>query len=697
MKILYGLPLALLVAGCGSTSTPASSDASADLGADLGADLVTADAISPDVAASPDVVDASSVDAPPVDATPEPVAGPTTCNPLAFSSDCLPPFPSDLLTIADPASPTRRRLALPRDALLAPMGTRPIEMAPFNRADGWPTSMPALLNLGVAIHPDDLADIRHPERSVAPDSPLVFIEVETGRRIPFLSEMDANARDVSRAALIVRPLEPLRFGSRYALALRTTLRVANGMSLPRSATFVALRDNTPTSDPRVEAARPRYEEVFAVLGRNGLPRNEVHFAIEWTTASRQHVLGPILGMRAEVIRRAAMPEGIPFTISRVEENPNANVARIVYGTFTPPNYLDANDSLVFNADGSAALQPEPPSYPFTMIVPAAARAAPGPIPLTVFGHGVFGRGEDYLTGNVGRESIQPLAQELGSVVIATDWIGLSGGDLQRLIQQVVPNINRVTLVTDRLLQSVVNNLTLTELAVGALSRDMRVRTGSAGLIDPSRVYYYGVSLGGIQGSSLFSVSRHIRRAVVAVPGGSWSNLLPRSTVYGPIKTFIDVRYPDPLLQAQFISLLQGRFDHTDGVNLAALAFREPLSDAPMGRRLILQEAIGDCQVPNHASRILARAFGARQLNPSTELVFGLTPATSPVEAPAALAQIALPAQLRRYTPPDTNTIPTTDNGTHSDAVSTPAAYNQLRALFRDGTIVQSCMGACDPD
>ncbi|MBN8463250.1 MAG: hypothetical protein J0M01_10615 [Dechloromonas sp.] len=515
--------------------------------------------------------------------------------------------------------------------------------------------------------------------------------------MPFLSEMDANARDVARAALIIRPLEPLRFSTRYVLAVRNTARTATGAPLPSSRGFVALRDNTPSTDPRVEAARPRYEEAFAMLGRNGFARNDIQLALEWTTASRQHVLGPILGMRAEVFRRAATADGIPFTIARVIEAPNANVARIVFGTFTPPNYLTEENSLVFNADGSAAAQPAPPSYPFTMIVPAAARAATAPIPLTVFGHGVFGRGEDYLTGNIGRDHIQPLAQELGSVVIATDWIGLSGGDLQTLIAQVVPNINRVTLVTDRLLQSLVNNLALTELAVGALSRHPQVRPGAGDLVDPSRVYYYGVSLGGIQGSSLFSVSRHISRAVVSVPGGSWSNLLPRSTVYGPIKTFVDVRYPDPLLQAQFIALLQGRFDHTDGANLATLAFRDTLSDAPRGRRIILQEAIGDCQVPNFSTRILARAFGAQQLTPAVETVFGLTATTAPSDASAALSQIALPALLRAYTPPDTNTIPSMDNGTHSDAVSTRAAYGQLRALFRDGAITQPCDGACDPD
>ncbi|MEZ4389480.1 MAG: hypothetical protein R3A48_00180 [Polyangiales bacterium] len=693
----FSFAAALCLTACGTAATPVATDASAQDAPSLVDAQLDASADVADVAV---VTDAKlTSDAPPADVVriPEPVAGPTTCNPLAFSADCLPPFPSDLLTVADPSTPTRRRLAIPRDALLAPMGTRAIEVAPFNRADGWPTSIPVLLNLGVALRAEDLADIRHPERSVDPASPIGLFELDTGRRVPFLSEMDANARDVARAAVIVRPLEPLRFGSRYVLAVRSAARTTTGAPLPTSPGFVALRDNTPATDPRLEAARPRYEEAFAMLARNGFSRNEIQFALEWTTASRQHVLGPILAMRQEVFRRAAMADGIPFTIARVEESPNPNVARIVYGTFTPPNYLDADDQLVFNADGTAALQPDPPSYPFTMIVPAVARTATAPMPLTVFGHGVFGRGEDYLTGNIGRDRIQPLAQELGSAVIATDWIGLSGGDLNRLIQQVVPNINRVTLVTDRLLQSVVNNLALTELAVGALSRDMRVRYATPELIDPTRVNYYGVSLGGIQGSSLFSVSRHIRRAVVAVPGGSWSNLLPRSTVYGPIKTFIDARYPDPLLQAQFIALLQGRFDHTDGVNLATLAFREPLDDAPSGRRLILQEAIGDCQVPNFASRILSRAFGARQLNPSTEVVFGLTPTMSPAEGPAALAQIALPDHLARYTPPDTNTIPSMDNGTHSDSVSTETAYNQLRALFRDGTITQTCTGACDPD
>lgn len=68
---------------------------------------------------------------------------------------------------------------------------------------------------------------------------------------------------------------------------------------------------------------------------------------------------------------------------------------------------------------------------------------------------------------------------------------------------------------------------------------------------------------------------------------------------------------------------------------------------------------------------------------------------SPVAAGAAVTQYARPTNLMRYTPPDTNFIPATDNGTHP--VSTAAAVTQLRTMMHTGSAVQGCMGVCDPD
>ena len=649
-----------------------------------------------DAAVDAPAVDALTVDAPAVDAPAKPVASATTCNPLAITAECLPPFPSDFLTREDLTTPTHRRLALPSGSLATPPGTTPIDMAPFNRADGWPTSEPLVAHLGVALRASDLTDIRHAEQSVEATNPIAVFDMSTGHRVPFLAEMDANARDPARAALIIRTLEPLAFGARHVVVMRRSVRTVAGTEPPPSPGFVALRDRTPSSDPRIEAARARYEEMFTFLVRQGFPREEIYLAWDWTTASRQHVLGPILSMRQEVFRRAGVAGGIPYTITRVEESPNANTARIVYGTFAPPNFLRDDNSLQFAADGSAVVQTDALSYPFTMVIPARARRVGQPLPLVVLGHGVFGRGRDYLTGSIGTNLIQPLAEQAGAVVVATNWIGLSGDDQSLLITQVVPNINRISIVTDRLVQSLVNNLALIELSVGAMGTDPMVRLGAAPVIDPARVYYYGVSLGGIQGASLTSVSRNISRAILAVPGGSWSNLLPRSIVYAPIKAVVDVRYPDPLLQAQFIGLLQARFDHTDGVNLGTLALRNPLPDAPRDRRIILQEAIGDCQVPNISTRILARAIGVQQLTPAVETVFGLTGVTSPGVV-SAIAQYQMPANLMRYTAPETNLVPTMDNGTHSDSVALPSALAQVRALLETGSVEQRCTGTCDPD
>ena len=693
MKAPLWLHRAVLLAvpalvGC-SSETAVTADAAVDVPDAVDVPVAT------DVAVAVDAPVA--VDVPPaVDVPTKPVASPSTCNPLAITAECLPPFPSDFLTREDPTSPTRRRIALPSGSLMTPPGTTAIDMAPFNRADGWPTSEPLVAHLGVALRASDLTDIRHPDRSVEATNPIAVFDMNTGRRVPFLAEMDANARDPARAALIIRALEPLAFGTRHVVAIRRSVRTVAGAEAPASPGFVALRDNTPSTNPRIEAARARYEEAFTFLARQGFAREDLYLAWDWTTASRQHVLGPILSMRQEVFRRAGVAGGIPYTITRVEDAPNANTARIVYGTFAPPNFLRDDNSLQFAADGSAVVQADPISYPFTMVIPARARRTPGALPLVVFGHGVFGRGRDYLTSSIGVDVIQPLAEQTGAVVVATNWIGLSGDDQSLLITQVVPNINRISVVTDRLVQSLVNNLALIEISTGALGRDPMLQFGAAPVIDPARVYYYGVSLGGIQGASLTSVSRHIARATLAVPGGSWSNLLPRSIVYAPIKAVVDVRYPDPLLQVQFLGLLQARFDHTDGVNLGTLALRDPLPDAPRDRRIILQEAIGDCQVPNIATRLLARAMGVRQLTPAVDPVFGLTGVTSPGEV-SALAQYELPANLMRYTAPETNLVPTTDNGTHSEAVSLPSALAQVRALLETGSVEQRCTGSCNPD
>ena len=263
------------------------------------------------------------------------------------------------------------------------------------------------------------------------------------------------------------------------------------------------------------------------------------------------------------------------------------------------------------------------------------------------------------------------------------------------MSQVVPNLNRVGIVTDRLLQALVNNLSLVELSLGALENDPQVRLSTAQpLLDPTRVYYYGVSLGGIEGSSFISVSRNVTRAICAVPGASWNNLLARSYDYSMLKDLIDSMYPDPLLEQEFITLLQSRFDPADPVNLATLFQKSPLPDSPASRIVVLQESIDDCQVPNLTTEILARTYGVPEITPDIVPIYGVPTVASPTMMPA-LSQFELQGDVAKYVPPMTNVLPAQDNGAHFDLAFRPQVLAEVASVLTTGTIVQSCDGgAC---
>jgi hypothetical protein len=652
---------------------------------------------------------------------------PSGCNPLGITDDCMLPYPSDFLTKTDTTTPTGLRVNLSPNSLVVPKGATPIDMTPFNRADGAPTSAPVLVNFGVDVDASFLANEKQTASSVTGSSAIALFAESTGDRVPFLSEMDANEPgQTGRHALIIRPLVPLAFGEKYVVALSNRLRDTTGHALPVSKGFVALRDSIPTDVAAIEKARPHFETIFSLLSAHGYPRDSLALAWDYTTASKHTVIGPITTMRQEVFHAStayapssdgglpppdagsdggvAMGDGgdggdagsnsdITYAIDSITPSPYQAGAIVVEGTFTPPNYLMADNTIDYSTDNVPSLQTSipRPSYPFTMIVPPLGMTQS--LSLVLFGHGLFGDGRDYLTSSYG-STIQPLAQTLGAVVVATDWIGLSSGDLNLIISDVAPNLNRVGIVTDRLLQALVNNLSLIELSLGALSADPRVRLSTTQpLLDPSRVYYYGVSLGGIEGSSLISVARNVTRAAVAVPGASWNNLLARSYDYAQIKLVITADYPDALVQQEFIGLLQSHFDPADPVNLATLFQKSPLPDSPSSRTVVIQESIDDCQVPNLTTEILARTYGVPEITPNIVPIYGVGSVKSPTNH-SALSQFELQSDVAKYVPPTTNVLPTMDNGAHFDLAFQLQAVEEVSTLFNKGQIEQDCSGAC---
>ncbi len=329
-----------------------------------------------------------------------------------------------------------------------------------------------------------------------------------------------------------------------------------------------------------------------------------------------------------------------------------------------------------------------------MLIPHKAEEGT-PLPLTILGHGIFGSGRGFLTGEGDGSAIQKLANQLGMVVIATDWIGLSNNDRLPIADEVTGNLDRVVIITDQLQQSLINTLTMTKLARGALKDDPQVKIGEGPLLDLSRTFYWGASLGGIQGAGFVALSNDITRAGFGVPGAAWATMIPRSTVFPPLRLFLSPHYPDPLDFTFGVALLQARFDHADPANLSKLMFERPLPDAPKGRLVLLQESIGDSQVPNITTELLARAMGVKLLTPGDHEVVGLESTASPTTS-SVLAQYRLPAYDKPL-PPEGNVPPEKDNGVHHDMNFEPSAQAQIGKLFFEGTIEQVCDGPCDPD
>ncbi|WP_218105709.1 hypothetical protein [Micromonospora inyonensis] len=154
------------------------------------------------------------------------------CDPVDPAA-CLLPFPSDLYTVADPATDTGIRVNLQRSAMPENIFGANVDPTDWNRNDGFSpgsmllTRIPGLDPVASGIAPS--TDIG---RSLAPDAPIVLVNTRTGERHPYWAELDANAADApDRQVLIIRPARNLDENTRYAVGLRS-LRDSAGATIP---------------------------------------------------------------------------------------------------------------------------------------------------------------------------------------------------------------------------------------------------------------------------------------------------------------------------------------------------------------------------------------------------------------------------------------------------------------------------------
>ena len=372
-------------------------------------------------------------------AVPDVVGAPAgICDPID-DAKCLLPFPNDFYTVpAD--TDTGLRVNLSPLAMPQNVAGKPIDPTYWNRNDGFsPGSLILTYVPGVDLDETGAPPITDMAQSLAPDSPIVLLNADTGERHPFWAELDAHDEAGTTPLLLIRPAVNLDEGARFIVALRN-MKDSSGATIAPNASFAAYRDGTAT-DARVA----HFEQIFTGLTATGVDRDSLFLAWDFTVASQDNLAERMLHIRDDAFDNfladdtpaardangfigGVAPE---FTVDLVQNNVNERIARRVTGTVTVPNYLTGTNECFdptssdlnctgggqnrfnyagsTNEDGDPCTAADPGCLPaqntalpelhanFTCIIPRAAlsdgvdvNATVTPARASLYGHGLLG-------------------------------------------------------------------------------------------------------------------------------------------------------------------------------------------------------------------------------------------------------------------------------------------------------------------
>ena len=615
------------------------------------------------------------------------VTVPTQCNPLGGDS-CLMPWPSSAYLV-EADTPTGVRLDLPAEAMPRSIQGVAIDPTPYNRFDGFSPTGPMLAVFPTGVSDRGLPGHDDPAASLDADSPTIVLDMDTGRRVPHFAEVDRNALFPEERALIIRPLERLSPGTRYAVAIRSSVVAEDGSALPIPDGFRALvagdRVGADQAHPLMARVAPRYDAIFAALGEQGVAPEELVLAWDFVTASDEFLTSDLLTMRERAL--PALSGTLTFTTEDVPAD-STTTHRLMLGTHQVPNFLtngEEDDSMLLR-DGDGA--PEPSGMfdaQFAALIPACVNDAGTqlPIPVVVFGHGLFGSSAEYAMDDL----LPEIANRFCVAVVAGDFIGLTSRQINAVTLAAI-DLDNAPLITEKLAQSVINFIALEHMVRGPFRGDSRFQVGDQEVLDPDRVFYLGASLGGIMGNVFMAYDPVITRGVLGVPGGAWALLFERSLAWTLLRAAASSAYRNEMTSFQvLVALLAMRFEPYDPITTAHRVIDDPLPETP-AKNVLLYQAMGDSLVSNLSTELTARAMGIPVLEPSVRAPYGLA-----LEAGPLASGLVVYDEKRTPLPPEGNVPPSQDNGTHGGINRREAVLGQVAEFLFTGDIVSHCLDA----
>ncbi|MFL5319585.1 MAG: hypothetical protein ACJ790_07995 [Myxococcaceae bacterium] len=627
------------------------------------------------------------------------------CQPLLGGHDCLLPYPSDFFRVEDATMPSGHRIEITKVARVRTAGG-PADPNLWHAPDGYshiPTVVAAfpsgVLADGFIGINDDYA------KSVADDSQTLWIEVGTHERIAHFVDLDPRAKSPERQALVMHPVVGLKENTRYVIVIRHA-KAGDGSVMPTPEGFRRIRDHLTKGDPQLEPLAARFDaEVFPELEASGIARDDIQLAWDFTTGSTESVTTDMLQVRAQTLEwlKTHTPT---VAIESVDLASGFNDTwKVIRGTVEAPLFMESADpgaAISRDANGKVA-QNGTVQFKWVSVIPNTVRDAYEAGRPVLYGHGFFGSRDEITYGG-----IRDIEDKTKSVFFAIDWWGMSGEDVGVVAGDITGHPQNTLRFSDRLHQAMANWIVFTKAIEGPMralpdfarpQSGVGTSTGPNGSNAGQPVYgakigsYLGISQGHILGGTMAALNPSLDRIVLNVGGCGFTHMMMRAVPFKSFLLLIESAISDPLDQQKFIAQLQPQFDRIDPGTYAGYLLKNQLPENAPDRRVLFQTGLGDLEVPNLGAFLHARLIGLPLLQPSPRQVFGLPT----VDAPTSQSAVTLFDFGH-----DTNALykdaqpAADDNDVHQGVRALPAAQNQMIQFWNDGTIVNPCVGACDP-
>lgn len=542
------------------------------------------------------------------------------CNPLHVNT-CALPFPSDLFTESDTASPTGKRVIIPNDVfelfqnetdehpVALQESTRPETL--YKNSSGFSAAAPVLFELERA------AD----ESTLPIDGGLALQVFEVGDYNPTPVRVrimePARSERVARKDNIVEawPQSRWKFGTQYIAVLTKKLKPLLGDNfLPSEGVQTALNQgNNSLANVHEEALIFLDERLSDV----NMTRDDVISFTTFTIRDKAEVILPL----ANIIQKVYAEEH-EIKDWKVEHHSFAYKAVTVEGKIRLTNYRKNDGSIVLDVDYPG----EDNWVAFRLTVPNNAHKKPAPIVL--YGHGL----------TVNKESMTAVDQINAKRNIATlaidqpnhgSRIESDGGYLLDIL--TADQLHKVVGLITQSSIDMVSAVAAIEQHISKL--DVLPHNNNDSVfpwlalrgkdhipdIDTSRIFYQGTSMGGVLGSSFLGLSPKIDGAFLHVAGVGITNILTHSILWGQFETLAPKEATGAEVAA-YIAMIQQKMDYGDGINFIhhtkdnANILPYPFSPYPLG----MTYALNDGVVFNASSIALSELSGLPVVHPKSD-------------------------------------------------------------------------------